>query len=241
MEHAQTLSTPTQSLTRLSQAISLLLHPLTIPLWAGILMLFGNTLMATMPLSIKWFFLAVLALNTLVAPALCIGLLRAFRLIPDLRLSEPRQRLIPILIVLLSYVSCLMMLSDVMMAFLIRRFLFAAMGCVVLTLIITPFWKISLHMTSIGGLLALLTALNASGLGQFPYTLVLFILLAGLLGSARALAREPQPRTNSGGTGRRLYHRIAADLVRLNLWRSQPINGPGSVERSAVTQRYQLL
>lgn len=78
-----------------------------------------------------------------------------------------------------------MMLSDVMMAFLIRRFLFAAMGCVVLTLIITPFWKISLHMTSIGGLLALLTALNASGLGQFPYTLVLFILLAGLLGSAR--------------------------------------------------------
>ena len=182
MEHAQTLSTPTQSLTRLSQAISLLLHPLTIPLWAGILMLFGNTLMATMPLSIKWFFLAVLALNTLVAPALCIGLLRAFRLIPDLRLSEPRQRLIPILIVLLSYVSCLMMLSDVMMAFLIRRFLFAAMGCVVLTLIITPFWKISLHMTSIGGLLALLTA---SGLGQFPYTLVLFILLAGLLGSAR--------------------------------------------------------
>ena len=165
MEHAQTLSTPTQSLTRLSQAISLLLHPLTIPLWAGILMLFGNTLMATMPL--------------------CIGLLRAFRLIPDLRLSEPRQRLIPILIVLLSYVSCLMMLSDVMMAFLIRRFLFAAMGCVVLTLIVTPFWKISLHMTSIGGLLALLTALNASGLGQFPYTLVLFILLAGLLGSAR--------------------------------------------------------
>ena len=112
-------------------------------------------------------------------------MLRAFRLIPDLRLSEPRQRLIPILIVLLSYVSCLMMLSDVMMAFLIRRFLFAAMGCVVLTLIITPFWKISLHMTSIGGLLALLTALNASGLGQFPYTLVLFILLAGLLGSAR--------------------------------------------------------
>ena len=171
MEHAQTLSTPTQSLTRLSQAISLLLHPLTIPLWAGILMLFGNTLMATMPLSIKWFFLAVLALNTLVAPALCIGLLRAFRLIPDLRLSEPRQRLIPILIVLLSYVSCLMMLSDVMMAFLIRRFLFAAMGCVVLTLIVTPFWKISLHMTSIGGLLALLTAQNASGLGQFPYTL----------------------------------------------------------------------
>ncbi len=241
MEHAQTLSTPTQSLTRLSQAISLLLHPLTIPLWAGILMLFGNTLMATMPLSIKWFFLAVLALNTLVAPALCIGLLRAFRLIPDLRLSEPRQRLIPILIVLLSYVSCLMMLSDVMMAFLIRRFLFAAMGCVVLTLIVTPFWKISLHMTSIGGLARPTDRTERIGIGTIPVHAGIVHPAGGIARQRPALAREPQPRTNSGGTGRRLYHRIAADLVRLNLWRSQPINGPGPVERSAVTQRYRLL
>ena len=69
--------------------------------------------------------------------------------------------------------------------FLIRRFLFAALGCVLLTLIVTPFWKISLHMTAAGGLLAMLFILNFSGFGQFPYTLLMFILLIGALGSAR--------------------------------------------------------
>ncbi len=174
-------------LTRIGKAVSLLLHPLIIPLWASLLILFGNTLISSMPLGIKWFLLSVLTLNTLVAPAFCIGLLRIFRFIPDLKLSEPRQRLIPILIVLLGYVSCLAMLSDVAIAFLIRRFIFAAVGCAVLTLIITPFWKISLHMTSIGGLLALLTILNSSGLGHLPYMLALTVLLAGPLSSARIL------------------------------------------------------
>ena len=193
MEPLQTLSqteiqnpTPTeQTLTKLSRCISMILHPLTIPMWAGILLMFGNTIMATLPINIKWFFLVVLALNTWGIPAFCIGMLRMFRLLPDLRLIEPRQRLIPMLIVLLGYISCLMMLSDVMTAFLIRRFLIAAIGCVLVGLIITPFWKISLHMISIGGLLALLCALHAAGLGQLYSTLLIFIVLAGLLGSAR--------------------------------------------------------
>ena len=174
-----------QTLNRLSRCISMILHPLTIPMWAGIILLFGNTLMASMPINIKWFFLAVLALNTWGIPAFCIGMLRMFHLIPDLRLIEPRQRLIPMLIVLLGYVSCLMMLSDVMTAFLIRRFLVAAIGCALIGLIITPFWKISLHMISMGGLLALLCALQTAGLGQLYPLLLIFILLTGLLGSAR--------------------------------------------------------
>ena len=89
------------------------------------------------------------------------------------------------LIVLLGYISCLMMLSDVMTAFLIRRFLVAAIGCALIGLIITPFWKISLHMISMGGLLALLCALQTAGLGQLYPLLLIFILLTGLLGSAR--------------------------------------------------------
>ena len=79
------------------------------------------------------------------------------------------------------------------------------------------------------------------GIGTIPVHAGIVHPAGGIARQRPALAREPQPRTNSGGTGRRLYHRIAADLVRLNLWRSQPINGPGPVERSAVTQRYRLL
>lgn len=40
-------------------------------------------------------------------------------------------------------------------------------------------------MTAAGGLLAMLFLVNLSGFGQFAYTLLAFVLLAGLLGSAR--------------------------------------------------------
>lgn len=172
-------------LTRLSKTISYALHPLVVPTLAVLLLLFGHTVMSGISVRAKGFFVAIVILNTLVIPALSIALLRSLRLIPDLSLSEPRHRIIPMLIVALSYVACAFMLSDLMMAFLIRRFLFAALGCVLLVILVTPFWKISLHMTAAGGLLAMLFLVNLSGFGQFAYTLLAFVLLAGLLGSAR--------------------------------------------------------
>lgn len=172
-------------LTRLSKTISFVLHPLIVPTWAVSLLLFGHTVMSGITMRSKGFFLAIVLLNTWIIPALSIGLLRSLKLIPSLKLDEPRHRILPMIIVALSYVSCAFMLSDLMMAFLIRRFLFAAMGCVLFTLIITPFWKISLHMTAAGGLVAMLFILNLSGFGQLSYTLLAFILLTGALGSAR--------------------------------------------------------
>ncbi len=175
----------TEWLTRLSKTISFALHPLLVPTWAVLLLLFGHTIMNGISMRSKAFFVAIVVLNTWIIPALCIGLLRSLRLIPDLSLDEPKHRMIPMVIVILGYISCAFMLSDLMMAFLIRRFLFAAIGCVLFTLVITPFWKISLHMTATGGLLAMLFILNLSGFGQFAYTLLTFIVLAGTLGSAR--------------------------------------------------------
>lgn len=177
--------TQKQLLTRSSLAISFLFHPLIIPTWGAVLLFFGHSLMSALPIGIKWFLTGVIVLNTLVAPMLCIWLLKLFHLIPDLKLWEQRYRIIPLIIVLVSYLSCSLMLSDVMMALLLRRFLYAAMACVILVLIITPFWKISLHMTAMGGLLAFLSALNLTGLGVYSYTIVIFILLAGILASAR--------------------------------------------------------
>ncbi len=172
-------------LTRLSRTLSYLLHPLLIPTLGVFLLVYGQTVMGGISPRVKWFFLSIVFLNTFVIPLLGIGLLKTLRLIPDLSLSEPRQRILPIVIVAVGYLCCAWMLRDVAMAFLIQRFLFAALACLALTALVTPFWKISLHMTAIGGLLAMLALLNFSGFGQFPYTLLSFLLLAGMLGSAR--------------------------------------------------------
>ena len=104
-------------LTRLSQTISYALHPLIVPTWAVLLLLFGHTIMSGVSLQIKGFFLAIVLLNTLIIPTLCIGLLRTLKVIPDWSLNEPKHRIIPMLIVALGYISCAFMLSHLMLAF----------------------------------------------------------------------------------------------------------------------------
>ena len=51
--------------------------------------------------------------------------------------------------------------------------------------IITLFWKISLHMTSIGGVLGMLFSMCVTGLGNLQYALIVFLILAGILAGVR--------------------------------------------------------
>lgn len=171
--------------TRFNRVLSYALHPFLLPSIAVALLLFSNSIMSLVPISVKWFLLGTVAVNTLLIPACCIGLLHTFKLIPDLHLHKPGQRVIPLIVVAVCYLICTWMLSDVLTAFLIRRFLIAALGCVLFALTLNFFWKVSLHMTAMGGLIAMFVVLNISGFMQMYGTMLLFILLAGALGSAR--------------------------------------------------------
>lgn len=173
------------SFNRFSQLISYVLHPLAIPTIAVVILLFGNSVMSSIPMELKLFFSGIVVMNTLVIPLLSLGLFHHFRILPDLALQNRRERLIPIAILAICYGVCIYMLSNILLAFLILRFLYAALGCVVLALGVTYFWKISLHLTAMGGLLAMLMILNFSSFAEVPYTLILFILLTGVLASAR--------------------------------------------------------
>lgn len=169
----------------LSKTISYALHPIIIPTIGVAVLLFGKSVMSAVTIDAKWFLLAMVLMNTAVIPALIIGLLRYFGIIPDLSLKKRGERIIPMAIIALSYIVCAFMLKDMMMAFLIRRFLMCALCCVIFAGTVTFFWHISLHMTAIGGLLGVLLIMTFSHFGQFTYVVIVSILLCGLLASAR--------------------------------------------------------
>lgn len=170
---------------RFCRFISYLLHPFLIPTLAAALLLFGPTVLSGIALGIKGFLFSVVVLNTLILPAASVGLFRLFRVIPDLSLSEPRQRILPMAVIAACYLLCILLFRRVAVAFLIERFMIAALCCVVLVFVVNLYWKISLHMTAMGGLLGLLAVLDYSGLAHVQGLLAMFVLLAGLLASAR--------------------------------------------------------
>ena len=165
--------------------VSIGLHPFVIPTVAVILLLFGPTILYPLSLPAKGILVGVVAIDTLLLPLGVIGILQGTGVIKDRSLQERKQRIIPIAVVALCYGLCILFLSKIIFAYLISRFVIAALCCVVTAGIITLFWKISLHMTSIGGILGMLFAMCITGLGNLQYTLILFLILAGILAGVR--------------------------------------------------------
>lgn len=168
-----------------ARAVSTALHPFLVPVYAIAVFMLGDTMMAAAPARLKWFFSVMIVLVALIIPALSIALLRALRVISDFSLERRQDRTIPIAIVALSYGICVMMVGDIMWGFMIRKFLIAAFCCAVSALIVTMFWKISLHMIAAGGVTAMFVVLAVAGIGSTFVPLIAALLLSGILASAR--------------------------------------------------------
>ena len=61
----------------------------------------------------------------------------------------------------------------------------AAACCEVMCLVVSLYWKISLHLTAMGAVVALLVVMNIAGVGDMMVPLMIAILCAGALASAR--------------------------------------------------------
>lgn len=171
--------------TRLSRALSWLLHPFVVPLYVLGFMLLTDGFLSRLPASIKSYLAWIVVLYAAIVPMLSIAFMRGLGLLKNFGLHSQRSRLLPLLVGVVSYLLCAFTLSDVAVATIIRKFVLAAACCEVLALIVTPFWKISLHLICMGGVTAVFTLLSVAGAGQHFWALVATILLSGALASAR--------------------------------------------------------
>lgn len=183
--HDTTLPVESSAATYASKAISYILHPFLIPLYL-IFAIFGSGLVPMyVSASMERYLFGLITVSTVFIPAMAIIILRLFRIIPDYSLTTRHDRILPLLIVAFSYGMCGWVLQDVQMAFLLRRCVFAAMGCVIFAFVLNLFWQVSLHMTAVGGAVGIISILVYGGYVKLVWVLCAAILLAGLLGSAR--------------------------------------------------------
>lgn len=170
---------------RLGKVLSWITHPILISAVAVALLIFGKTIMSPMPYNVKWYLMGMVAVYTVIIPGSLIALLTYYKALPDYPEQTFKQRVIPMAIVGFSFIACSFMLKDFMLAYLIRRFLLAAFCSVIIAAAITLFWNISLYMTALGALLTVLIIMVSSGFAQFPWIIVILLIITGLTASAR--------------------------------------------------------
>ena len=89
--------------TRLSRAVSVVLHPLVMPLYVILLLVAGPTQLSYFPASVKFYLLWVTVLYTAVIPLLSVGLLRSVGRISSLAIDDRRERILPLAIGIVCY------------------------------------------------------------------------------------------------------------------------------------------
>lgn len=171
---------------RIASLLSAVLHPLILPTLGMIILFNLNTYLSySIPGQAKKFILLIVFINSAIAPVLSILLLKRTGFIKDVMLDERSERMLPLLLSAIYFFITYYLLRKVALPSLLYFYIIGATVLVLLTLIITFRWKISIHMVSMGGFTGFLISLALLLHIDIDWLLILAFLASGLLGTAR--------------------------------------------------------
>ena len=170
---------------KLTQLISILLHPMFMPLLAlHLTLLVLPSLAFTLSHNLVLIY-GILVFSTMVLPLASIFWLMRKGKVSSLEMSNHKERPLPLFKAVIWMSFGYYLLQNLLFYTpILKAELLGAIIIILIAAIVSKFWKISLHLLGIGGVVGVFIALQIMH-GDFLYLLLLFILLSGLLGVAR--------------------------------------------------------
>ena len=173
-----------KTMLRVARITSIVFTPFSIPFLA-FLVLFLFSYLRIMPILYKGIVLGIVYCFTILTPTITIFLFRKINGFARQELSERKKRYVPILLTIISYVFWLLMMRKLNIPWYMTGIIFVSLVISIICILVNLKWKLSEHMAGMGGIIGGLVSFSA----LFSYNpvvwLCLFILIAGILGSAR--------------------------------------------------------
>ena len=169
---------------KIANTLSWVLHPFLLPVYLMAVLLTMTTF-ALYSTQMKFYLMWVVALYAIVIPFLVLGVLHSLGRISSFKVDNRRERWLPLAVGIVCYVLCAITFAKIPSAIFLRKFMVAAACCEAMCLVVSLWWKISLHLTGMGAVVALLVVMNIVGVGNMLIPLMVAILAAGALASAR--------------------------------------------------------
>lgn len=199
-----------------ARVISLVFHPLLIVTYMTITLLIINPYQfGVFHLADQWKLLALIALSTFAMPAFAVLLMRSLNMISSYEMEDPKERIGPYIIAGVFYLW--MFINFKHNPTIPKSLTIAMLGATIALFgcfFFNNFTKVSAHAAGAGGLVGLAAVntmlfnfetfmLNFGPLGQFEVStsvvLLFYILLAGLIGTARLILGAHTPGQVYGG------------------------------------------
>ena len=175
----------------LANFLSTALSPLLMPTY-GVFLALWVSILCLLPYGRRVAILLICMGITCIMPLIFLSVLRHFKLVKDLHVNVREERTIPYLFTALCYAVAAYYLYYCHAPQWFIMFMVGSAITILVVVLINLKWKISAHMTGIGGVIALIYQIHVQGLSAFELLglLCCSIVVAGLLGSARLALRR---------------------------------------------------
>jgi membrane-associated phospholipid phosphatase len=200
----------------IAKFISIIFHPLIITTYVLILLMaFNPYVFGAQQAKARMVLVLLVFFSTFLIPGIAVALMKFIGLVDSFEMEDSKQRILP-------YIACgifyLWMFVNIVhnpdIPFIFSAFILGATAALFIAFIINIFSKISLHAIGAGGLVGIVVLILASRfasgmlvdvplLGTYELNvlavLMIVLILAGLIGSARLILKAHEPKDIFGG------------------------------------------
>lgn len=176
-----------------ARTMSFMLHPLLMPVYILFFLFSGDSMFALIPFSSKLYCYIVTIFCLLLMPLMSMPLFRHFQLIRNYELEDKQERVYPILIAVAFAFLGFWLLGKVAYGNIVQQLYLVLIILLSVFSVITIRWKISMHMTAMGGVCGFLLILGMKYPGDIRGSFILMLLLAGVLATSRLYLKKHDP------------------------------------------------
>ncbi len=183
---------------RLQKSIALifstLFHPVVIPTLGMFILLQLNTYIrfAVAP-GARRLILLLVFINTAIAPVLSLLIMKRTGYVKTLTLEERNERILPLLLATALFFITYYMLRQITLPSIVYFYIISATLLLLVTLMASFFWKISIHMVALGGITAFLIITSLLLRTDVSRLIIAALVASGITGSSRLILKAHTP------------------------------------------------
>jgi hypothetical protein len=176
---------PKDLLVKPAKIISIVFHPLLMPVYGMAIIFSAPTLLGYLPFNVKKLLLLIMLVNNILLPLSFLPFFIHRNIITSWAITERKERNIPLIITTILYCITSFIIFRLPIPLFLKSFIFASAFLSFMITLINLWWKISLHSVGAGALIGLVLMLSLKMLAPLDLYLISAIIAGGLILSSR--------------------------------------------------------
>ena len=180
-----TTDEPKDVLEKTAKIISVVFHPLLMPVYGLAIIFSAPTLFGYLPFNVKRLLILIMLVNNVLLPLSLLPFFIHWNIISSWTIIERKERNIPLIMSTLLYCTTTFIIFRFPVPVFLKSFIFGASILSLIVTVINFWWKISLHSVGAGALISLVLILSMKMLTPLEWYLIPVVIITGLVLSSR--------------------------------------------------------